>query len=56
MPVKSGKQFRFMESASQGGLKGTGPSPEVAQEFLSKTPQATKSMFAKQGKKKKKGF
>lgn len=57
MPVKSAKQFRFMEAAVHGGLKGTGgPSPEVAKEFLNKTPHKTKSNFAKAlfGKTKKK--
>ncbi len=49
MPVKSAKQFRFMEAMKSGkkAKKGIGPSPEVAQEFLSKTPHATKSKFAK---------
>ncbi len=48
MPVKSAKQFRFMEAAAHGGLKSLGPSPKVAQEFLDKTPKKKKSMFAKQ--------
>lgn len=30
--------------------KGIGPSPEVAKEFLSKTPHKTKSAFAKKGR------
>lgn len=48
MPVKSAKQFRFMEAAAHGGLKGmAGPSPEVASEFLDKTPEKVKSNFAK---------
>ena len=47
MPVKSAKQFRFMESAAHGGLKGMGPSPKVANEFLDKTPHDVKSNFAK---------
>lgn len=51
MPVKSAKQFRFMEAAAHGGLKGmAGPSKAVASEFLSKTPESTKSSFAKQNK------
>ena len=53
MPVKSAKQFRFMEAAANGGLHGTGPSPEVAKEFLAKTPHAVKSNFAKSNKGKK---
>jgi len=48
MPVKSGKQFRLMEAAAHGSLKGAGPSPEVAKEFLRKTPHKKKSMFAKE--------
>ena len=51
MPVVSPKQFRFMEAAKSGRLKGTGgPSPSVASEFLDKTPEATKSSFAKENK------
>ena len=49
MPVKSAKQFRFMEAAKNGGLKGKslGPSKEVATEMLAKTGKKKKSMFAK---------
>lgn len=49
MPVKSAKQFRFMEAMKSGkkSKKGIGPSPEVASEMLGKTPHATKSKFAK---------
>lgn len=51
MPVKTAKQFRFMEAAKSGRLKGTGgPSPAVADEFLSKTPHSVKSNFAKENK------
>lgn len=51
MPVKSARQFRFMEAAKSGNLRGTGgPSPAVAQEFLQKTPKSTKSKFAKENK------
>lgn len=52
MPVKSAKQFRFMQAMAHGkkAKKGIGPSPEVAKEFLEKTPHATKSRFAKKGK------
>ena len=47
MPVTSPKQFRFMQAAKAGRLKGTGgPSPAVASEFLNATPEATKSSFA----------
>jgi hypothetical protein len=37
-----------MEAAAHGGLRGTGPSASVAQDFLSKTPEKTKSSFAKE--------
>lgn len=57
MPVKSAKQFRFMEMMANNlkkkkkmGMSGqsiSGPSPEVAQEFLDKTPEKKKSLFAK---------
>jgi len=47
MPVKSPAQFRLMEAAAHGGLKGAGPSPAVANEFLNATPHKTKSNFAK---------
>lgn len=45
MPVKSGKQFRFMEAAKSGKVKGI--DPEVAKEFLRKTPHKKKSAFAR---------
>lgn len=48
MPVKSASQFRLMEAASHGNLKGAGkPSKQVANEFLNATPHKTKSNFAK---------
>ncbi len=44
-----------MEAAAHGGLRGgKGPSPDVANEFLDKTPHSTKSNFAKALRKKKK--
>jgi hypothetical protein len=48
MPVKSAKQFRFMEAAAHGGLKSMGPSKKVAEEFLKKTTKANKSKFARE--------
>lgn len=52
MPVKSAKQFRFMEMMAHGGKKkkgkGAGPSESVAKEFLNKTSHETKSKFAKE--------
>jgi hypothetical protein len=50
MPVKSAKQFRLMQAAAHGSLKGPGPSPAVAKEFLSKTSHKKKSIFAKKNK------
>jgi hypothetical protein len=44
MPVKSGKQFRLMQAAAHGKVKGLDPS--VAKEFLDKTPHKKKSAFA----------
>ena len=51
-PIVSGKQFRFMQAAKSGKLKkpSIGPSPEVAKEFLSKTPKKKRSFFAKMNK------
>jgi hypothetical protein len=46
MPVKSAKQFGLMEAASNG-KSASGPSPEVAREFLNKTTHTDKSKFAK---------
>lgn len=50
MPVKSAKQFRFMEMIKHGkkGKKGAGPSKKVADEFLNKTSEKMKSKFAKE--------
>jgi hypothetical protein len=49
MPVKSAKQYRFMQGVAHGmkPRSGKGPSPEVAQEFISKTPAQKKRIFAK---------
>lgn len=60
MPAKSAKQFRFMEGIAHGmkSNKGIGPSEEVAEEFVKKTPAKKRSMFMKKGGKedKKKSF
>lgn len=45
MPVKSAKQFRLMQAAAHGKVKGL--EPGVAKEFLAKTPHKKKSAFAK---------
>ena len=48
MPIKSSAQFRMMEAAVHGGLKGNkGPSKGVAEEMLEKTSHKSKSNFAK---------
>jgi hypothetical protein len=48
MPVKSPAQFRLMEAAAHGELKGAGgPSSRVANKFLNATPHKVKSNFAK---------
>lgn len=48
MPVKSAKQFRMMQAAAHGASYG--PSKEVAKEFLSKTSEKKKKMFAKKSR------
>jgi hypothetical protein len=45
--LKSGKQFRFMQAAAHGTLKGVGPSPQVAKEMLSKEGHKKRSKLAK---------
>lgn len=45
MPIKSSKQFRFMQAAKGGNVKGVMPS--VGQEMLDKTSSKKKSLFAK---------
>jgi hypothetical protein len=50
MPIKSAKQFRFMQAMKTGAKKkgnGIGPSPSVAQEFINKTPFSKRKQFAK---------
>ena len=49
MPAKSAKQYRFMQAIAHGAKarKGPGPSPEVAREFIEKTPAKKRSLFAK---------
>lgn len=52
MPAKSGKQFRFMEAVAHGAkpFKGAGPSKEVAEEFIHKTPANKRSQWLKKKK------
>jgi hypothetical protein len=49
MPVKSSKQYRFMQGIAHGMLprRGKGPSREVAQEFIDATPKKKRKEFAK---------
>jgi hypothetical protein len=53
MPAKSAKQYRFMQAMAHGAKSksGIGPSPEVAKEFIEKTPKSKRSLFAKGGRK-----
>lgn len=50
MPVKSKAQFKMMEASAHNGLKNAGPSKKVAKEFLSKTSESKKKMFAKKSR------
>lgn len=54
MPLKSAKQYKFMAMIAHGGKsnkKGSiGPSPEVAEEMVHKTPAKKRSMFMKKKK------
>lgn len=51
MPAKSAKQYHFMQMMAHNPQKkrskGIGPSPEVAQEFIRKTPEAKRKLFSK---------
>jgi len=52
MPAKSAKQFRFMAGIAHGMKprkgNGAGPSKEVAEEFIKKTPAKKRSMFMRE--------
>ena len=56
MPAKSAKQFKLMAAIAHGAkpYSGAGPSPEVAKEFVHKTPKDKRSLFMKGKKKGKK--
>lgn len=47
MPAKSAKQYRMMAAIAHGAkpLKSVGPSKEVAEEFVKKTPKKKRSIF-----------
>ena len=48
MPAKSPRQYRLMQAIAHGGTprKGIGPSKEVAEEFVRKTPAAKRKQWA----------
>jgi len=54
MPAKSAKQYKFMAMIAHGGKpnmgKGIGPSKEVAEEFVKKTPANKRKLFMKKDK------
>jgi hypothetical protein len=56
MPAVSGKQYRFMAGIAHGmkPMGGKGPSEEVAEDFVKKTPADKRSAFSKALRKKKK--
>lgn len=48
MSAKSAKQYGLMQGIVHGSIKSAiGPSPEVAREFISKTPAKSRKRFAK---------
>lgn len=57
MPAVSGRQYRFMAGKAHGmkskGMKskGVGPSEEVAEEIVNKTPKKKRSLFMKKSSK-----
>lgn len=52
MPAKSAAQYRFMAGIAHGMKlrKSTGPSPEVAEEFVKKTPATKRKLWSKKGR------
>ncbi len=48
MPAKSAKQYKFMAAHMKGDNNSAiGPSPQVAREFVEKTPKAKRKLFMK---------
>ena len=49
MPAKSQKQYKFMQAMAHGAKSksGIGPSPEVAKEFIHKTPAKKRKIWSK---------
>lgn len=51
MPAKSEKQYKLMQATAHGKLRhAAGPSPEVAREFIEKTPSKKRKLFSKKNK------
>lgn len=51
MPAKSGKQYRFMQAIAHGSSNiDSGPSKEVAKEFIKKTSSKKRKEFSHRGK------
>lgn len=47
MPAKTSKQYGLMQASAHGRLRGIGPSPDVAKEFIKETPAKKRRKFAK---------
>ena len=50
MPAKSAKQYRFMQMMAHNPSKAKashGPYPELAREFIEKTPKSKRKEFSK---------
>jgi len=49
MPAKSAKQLNFMRAMASGAksYNGAGPSKEVAEEFVKKTPKEKRMKWSK---------
>lgn len=48
MPAKSAEQYRLMQAAAHGGLRGPQEIPQaVAKEFVKKTPPKKRRLWSK---------
>lgn len=45
--IKSPNQYGLMQAAAHGKIHGAGPTKEVAEEFIHKTPSSKRKKFAK---------
>jgi GTP cyclohydrolase I len=45
MPAKSAKQYKFMQSAASGNIKGVGE--DLAKEFIRKTPKKDRKRYGR---------